>query len=213
MKLWEIKKEALRLMLPDRWDIVDEESVRLCYNDESCKDYLAGMISAINRCFSSIEEKRVLPEKAVLIDGIKDTERSTGAFYRYNLDSLPDFFDIEQLAMESDNGEYVTNSDFRREGNMLVLPAFDENKKRYTLIYYPRLTRLAYNASDSTELSIPDNIAEQIPFFVKGELFRHDEPGEAAEARNCYEQSLDEIKNKKTAVQSSVVSVWSVGEI
>ncbi|MBQ8399329.1 MAG: hypothetical protein IJX08_05090, partial [Clostridia bacterium] len=53
----------------------------------------------------------------------------------------------------------------------------------------------------------PDDIACHIPCFIKGDLYRDDEPDEAGEARNFFEAAMEEIKRNEMPeqVQSTVV--------
>ena len=64
MKLGDIKIEALKLMFVNMGDDIDIESLETYAQDEIYKSYLVNMPGAINRCFASIEEKRVLPSKS-----------------------------------------------------------------------------------------------------------------------------------------------------
>ena len=70
----------------------------------------------------------------------------------------------------------------------------------YFLIYKPKLPRIKSYVSNDMELPIPDSIATYIPYFIKGDLYRDDEPGEAAEARNWYEQAMEEVMRMQNDV-------------
>ena len=59
---------------------------------------------------------------------------------------------------------------------------------------------------------IPENIASSIPYFIKGDLYRDDEPNEASEARNWFEAAIEEILLKKISKANKVKSVYSQTE-
>lgn len=212
MKLGDIKIEALKMMGANVNEDIYPEYLSDYMNDESYKEYLINMTGAINRCFSSLEEKRVLPTKArvlTLSEGL-----ASNAFVRFDLANLiEDFYDIDRIVRETSNGDYDADHEYIREGDTLVLDRFEENDGiSYTVIYHPSIQRITSSTDNETELSIPDSIASYIPYFIKGELYRGDEPNEASEARNWYEQAMAEISSKKIRKTNGVRTVYSQTE-
>ena len=204
MKLKEIKLEALRIMFCAA-AIESEDLAKLTY-DEECKDYLAYMPGVINRCFSNLEGRDVLPVKRAVLSPYSG-EKYGGAI-RYEIPKiLPDLFKIERVAKESEREGYITSVGYAREGNSLMLSEIREDE-RYIVLYRPRLKRINSLTDEETELDIPEHIAALIPYFVKSELFRQDEPDEAQEARNWYEGGLADIVNESDTVQTRVKSVY-----
>lgn len=209
MTLGEIKIETLKLMFTNLDHDIAVDTLEMNKLDENYRAYLINMPGAINRCFSSLEEKRVLPSRSKLLnftDGL-----ASGLYWRYDLNKISDFFDIERIVRQSDNGDYDGDYEWRREANMLVfkrdwwwhrepdmLEPVRKEDATYTLIYKPRLNRITSSTSNDTELGIPDYIASYIPYFLKGELYRDDEPNEASEARNWYEQAMEELLLSQT---------------
>ncbi len=196
MNLGEIKIETLKLMFLNMNQDIIIEKLKTYSMDETYKSYLINMPGAINRCFSNIEEKRVLPSKTKQLNIANGT--ASGSFLRFDLGLLiGDFYDIERIVRETDDGDYNGNFEYQREGNTIVLEKCEAGDGiTYTVIYKPRLTRVTSSTSDTDELGIPDNIASNIPYFLKGELYRDDEPNEASEARNWYEAAMEEIMMK-----------------
>jgi hypothetical protein len=103
---------------------------------------------------------------------------------------------------------YIGDLDYRREGNVLVLQYFDRDGT-YRALYYPRIKRLNDLSGYLEEVEIPDEIACLIPYFIKGDLYRDDEPNEASEARNWFEQGLDELSLQRAEKYGSVLTVFS----
>lgn len=198
MKLGEIKIEALKLMFAVGSEDLRAEDIGDIYDNEQYSDYLLMMTGAINRCFSVLEEKRVLPVKSFAL----------GEGGRYELNTLiPDFFDVERIVYEG-GGEYVGSCEYYREGDTVIIKDY-EPRGEYRILYKPTLERIVSSSDNSVELSIPDRIACHIPYFIKSELFRVDEPDEAGEARNLFEAAMDQISKSESGKQSRTEHSYS----
>lgn len=210
MKLGDIKIQALKLMFVNYSDDISIDDITALSADQNYGSYLVNMPGSINRCFASLEEKRVLPVKSYSLDYIEG--EANGSFLRFNLDVLiPDFFDMERLIYEYE-GIYCGDADYQREGNILVLKdTFGEGS--YTVLYYPRISRIDSMSDNQMELDIPDGIAAHIPYFIKGDLYRDDESNEASEARNWYEAAMDAIITGRTNRIGSVCTKYSLTEM
>ena len=154
----------------------------------------------------------MLPSKSIVLE--RSEGLASGAFIRYNLMTLiPDFYDVDRVVKENDYGEYDGNCDFTMEGSTLVLDRYDEDDGvHYTVLYKPSIERVSAQTDDNQVLEIPDNIASYIPYFIKGDLYRDDEPNEASEARNWYEQAMDEIMSKQNGKSGRVRQIYSQTE-
>lgn len=212
MKLGDIKIEALKLMFINMGDDIGIENLEAISQDETYRSYLVNMPGAINRCFANIEEKRVLPSKSKVLTHSEGG--GSGRFLRFNLGKIiSDFFDIDRIVKETDEGEYNGDYDYITEGDVLVLDGYREcDGVTYTVIYKPKIARITSTTSNDTEIKVPDNIAAYIPYFLKGDLYRDDEPNEASEARNWYEQAMNEIYLKKEHKTTKIKSIYSQTE-
>ncbi len=210
MKLGDIKVEALKLMFINVRDDIDIENLDVLARNETYRDYLINMPGAINRCFASIEEKRVLPSKSRTLQ--RSEARVSGRFVRFDLvfPLISDFFDIDRIVKETSEGDYDGDCDYTMEGNTLVLDRYEEDDGiTYTVIYKPKIPRITSTNSNYADIGVPDNIAAYIPYFIKGDLYRSDEPDEAGEARNWYEQAMNEVYLKKEHKTNQTKSVYS----
>lgn len=70
---------------------------------------------------------------------------------------------------------------------------------------------------DAEELRMPEGIAVLLPYYIAGDLYRHEEPAQAAEWRNYYEAGMSQfcaLRDEGT-VQSSILCVmgenWNYG--
>lgn len=211
MKLGEIKIEALKLMFANYNADIDIDKLIDLYDDENYGYFLVNMNGSINRCFSALEEKLVLPSKSIKLDN-SQAELFCGKM-RFNLSSmLNDYFAIDRVIYENEYGEYNGNINFEMEGNVLVLPEI-KNKEYYRLLYKPTIKRVDANTEETTEIDIPNSIASNIPYFIKGDLYREDEPNEASEARNWFEQAMTELHSKQDTNMNKVDTYYSQTEM
>ena len=208
MTFGEIKVETLRLMFANNGDDIHPDDLPIYEQDESYRFYLVNMPESLNRCLSRIEERRVLPSQLRILrrrEGVASL-----AFVRFDLSAIPDFFDVDRVIREDSFGNYDGNVEFRREGNVIVLPLYEEEDGiKYSVLYKPKLERVHSFTENDKDIGLPDGIASIVPYYLKGDLFRDDESEEASEARNWFEQALDEILDKKEGNPGSVESVYS----
>lgn len=227
MTYGEIKIETLKIMFANETEEITMDTLPDYENDENYRGYLLNIRGAMNRCLSVIEEKRVLPTRSKKLSHIDGD--IVAAFIRFDLGSLfDDYFDLERVVSVTDDGEYNGECEYRREGDVLILPICNlanvrkENKVdiyedrsdvSYFVVYKPKIKRITFATPDTEELSdLPEGIASYIPFYLKGELFREDEPNEAGEARNWFEQAMAEIQTRTASRSTSVKSVYSQTE-
>lgn len=186
MKLGDIKVEALRLMFMGGAMEIGADQLLDYADDTTYGYYLSRMPGAINRAFSVIERRHVLPVKAVRLTS------DCHGMARFDLKAAaPDLYDVERITYESD-GYYDTSVDYHLEGGALIVHDFEKDAA-YTLLYYPSIKRVSAGTPDTEEIDLPDEIAEVIPYAIKGDLFRADNEGEADAARAFFEAALHEI--------------------
>lgn len=204
----EIRAETLRLMFADMDIDVDIEQhddlgsrvgLSLLENDENIGPFLKGMRSSINRALSFIEARGVLPDERMEIE-----LDFSGAFPCFEL-PLRCYHPI-RVARIDENG-VCGNVAFERQGARIFISDADTGAS-YALIYKPRIDRILPGVCDFDEVKIPEGIASVIPYFVKGELFRDEEPGEAGEARNWFEQAISEMMVRQDGEQRTVATVY-----
>ena len=211
MKYGDIKIEALKLMFINMGDDITVDKLDTYAQDDTYSGYLVNMPGSVNRCFSVLESRGVLPPESKPLtasDGV-----ASGAFIRFNLPSLiENFYDIDRVVSETSDGEYCGDCDYQTEGDTLVLERYDDEDITYTVLYRPTIPRIESLTDDDLEIPVPENIAALIPYCVKGHLYRDDEPNEASEARNWFEAGIEEILLRKTNKVSRVKTIYSQTE-
>ena len=101
---------------------------------------------------------------------------------------LPDMAAPARVLMECEDG-YDDNHPYRFEAGVLTIADFDATAS-FELLYHPRITRVRADTDNATELDLPEALADALPYYLKADLYRVDEPGEANDARNWYEAAV-----------------------
>lgn len=206
MTIGEIKIQALKLMFVTYSDDLSVQGLVDLEGQEQYRPYLVNMNGAIDRCLADIERRCILPVKVLELKA--EGEPREGYMTRINI-TASDFYEVERISKES-LYEYDGNHAFSREGNTLLFPNFDTDAV-YRMMYYPRIPRTA-SRFDTDDIGLPEEIAAAVPYYVKGDLFREDEPNEASEARNWYEAAMQSVQrpvaNRATRVSTRFSQVW-----
>lgn len=214
MTLGEVKIEALKIMFVDFYDNVgvqiDTSDISRLETVENYAPYLLNMNGTINRCFADIERKRVLPLKSYVV--LPSLLREESGKIVFDLSNIPDLFELDRVILKG-NAFYEPNVDFEIEGTDIILPKTDGTIK---IIYRPtikRITELTANTVDLTtdeDYNIPEGIVALIPNFIKGDLYRDEEPNEASESRNWYEAGIAAYMRDVVQYQSKVKTVYHI---
>lgn len=179
--------EALRLIFQGSNEMISEKALDRYRGDTSFGVFLSCMTGAFNRCMTDLEAKQVTPASSHALN-IGDGEMSGGTVRFRMTDVIPEFAGMRDLVTEE--GGYRL-SEYREEGEVLVLPVsyFDEGAVR--VLYTKKLPRVSADTPDDFPVTLPDAIGEWVPYFLASEVYRSDEPGEAGELRNRYEAAME----------------------
>lgn len=203
MKVGQIKIEAIKLMFTNYAYDIHTEDLQRMISDENYGSYIVNMNGSIARAIDRIENACVVPVKRKTI---KANELTVGAvFDRFDTSKISDLFQIDRVTAEYPNGDYDGNAEYEEEGNILLLR--HNGAATYTILYYPTIKTVDENVLDSDEFWIPDNIARIIPYFIKGDLYQEEEPKLAADARNIFEASLDDLRKQPVSKQNYIKQV------
>lgn len=206
MKVGEIKIEAIKLMFANYAFDMSITDLQTAISDENYGSYIVNMNGAISRALDRIENACVVPTKTRLISS---AELVIGKNYsRFDLSKIEDLFIIDRISAEYESGEYDSNIAYELEGNELLLENVDAEIR---IIYYPKIKTMDDTVKDTDDMWIPDNISRLIPYFIKGDLYQEEEPNLAADARNIFEASLDDLKMQNQSKQNYVHQVYKMG--
>lgn len=209
MKLGDIKIEALKLMFAGYGDDMTEENLDRYLADENYKNYLVNMPGAINRCFALLENKKVLPVRSVTVEKGEMGEK----FGRMHVDLAllaPDLHALFRVVTESE-ACYESSESYALEGSMLIAP-MPEEEAEMRVLYYPKMERVSAVSADGGEIDLPEDLACLIPYYIKSDLFREDEPEEAEKARVLFESALAEYKRNEPVELMQERVVHKMGE-
>lgn len=204
MTLGDIKAQALQLMGFE--EDVAADNVADYSEDENWAPLLRQMWSAVNRCFADLETKRVLPLRRAELEN----PTGKGTWRRFCYDEIEGLFEVVRVVVES--GDHIDDDHpfLLEDGGTLRVTDFDAGAT-YAVLYRPRLTRLTVTSGNDTVIRVPDALAAAIPYFVKSEVYRVDEPDEAGEARNFYEAAVEQYAaGMEIARQGAVQTVYGV---
>lgn len=210
MKLGDIKAQALSLMFVNTSEEIAHDNIVDRAGDDTYGYYLVRMPEAINRAFSALERKRVLPVRRCELVAAAGMETPRGI--RFDMETLvDDYYDVERVTMESYTG-YESVVDYFREGESILFERFNLSAQ-YTLLYRPSVRRVSAGTPDDYEVSeIPDRMACYLPYAIKAEIFRNDDPDEAEMARAVFEQAMAEIAaEERGSHQGRVRTVYGGG--
>ena len=208
MTLGEVKLEALRLIDGSRVLELGDDQLVDALGDETLGYYLSRMVGAINRALGAIERAGVLPCRRYVITREVCEATLREDVLRFDARAvIPDYGEAVRLVVEHGDG-YDGAAEYRREQDVLLLADFDDTA-RYALLYRPRLTRVHAGTDDQTEMEGPDEpLCALIPYFIKGDLFRGDDPDEADAAMMVFRTGLAEARRSESGVQRAVRTVY-----
>lgn len=203
MKIGEIKVEAIKLMFANYGFDMSINDLQKMLADENYGSYIVNMNGSIARALDRIENACVVPLKRKEIS-FEDCQLDK-YFLSFDTNKIDDLFLIDRVTARYSNGEYDGNANYSIEGDILLL---DNKATTYTILYYPTIKTVNESVLDTDELWIPDKIARLIPYFIKGDLYQEEEPDLAADARNIFEASLDDLKNQNQNKQNYIHQVY-----
>lgn len=172
-------------------------------DDSSYSDYLASMPGAINRCFSLLENRGVVPTRSHELDSKKGKKR--GKHLLFNLEEIGDLGIIDRVAYYTDFSD-ISRCDYTQEGASTIL--VEPREGQYVVIYTPVVERISLITDDARVIKLPEDVCSLIPYFIKSELLRAENESEAAHARNVFEQMANELRSKNQGYQGAVISVY-----
>lgn len=210
MKLGDIKAEALKLMFVNAGKDIAFDNLADYLGDDTYGYYLVNMPGAINRAMGRLERARVLPLRSCDMVAAAGTQTARGV--RFDMRVLAvDFYDAERLIKEDAEG-YDGQADFMREEDVIYIEDYD-TAAMYRLLYRPLVRRVTMGTPDDYEVSdVPEHIAAILPYAIKAELFRDDDPDEAERARVRFEEELAALAGEtRTSHAGCVRTVYGGG--
>lgn len=205
MKLGSIKIEALRLMFAGYNVDYQEDELTTLEDDDNYGTYLKSMNSSINRCFDRLRSLGKQPKKSINLT--YDPETDDDFYIEYDLDSTT--FDnvdkINRIIWKDDRGKVIRDFEYELEARTIIIKNMYSGT--YKMIYlekFPFITTL----QDTEELTIDDELARIIPYWIKGELYEEDEPELAQQARQLFEFYLSNLYEEDEVHQTKVKNVY-----
>jgi hypothetical protein len=185
-----------------------DEWIRAMSEDENYKDYIDGVFGALDRCFTDIELRGILSlGRAAIPEG----GEAFGSYRRYAVAELIPSGAVP-VAVEVSNPwgkpeRLSMGVEYFIEAGELLLPAECEGA---AILYRAALPRVTLAEDLSAVVPLPAQIASLVPYFLAAELYRGEEPGEAAELLSLYERGMTRAAALVSPVQDRVINVMSI---
>lgn len=183
MTINDIKIEALKLMFTNYNE--DISDINACLNDDNYSAYIPAMNGAINRAVGRLWAKRVITKMFTLLP----TANKDVDIYADLCDVIYPVTDTERLLIE----ERIKSLNPDSEGIDL------EDKVNVEI----------NNEIVKRRLYIPADAQALIPYYIKAELYEEDEPALAMQARNFFEQGIEDRQDEE--VQECIENVFRCG--
>lgn len=200
MTLGEIKIESLRLMFAGNLGYgLNEDGLNALLSDDNYNVYLYAMTGAINRCFADLESKGATPIESMVL---RRDHLTDGVF---DLTKIKEYSSLDSVTDKDGR-----NVEFVKKGKYLYPPPLLSDEDYCVIYYHVGLPRIGEGTGNSEQIILPDELARLIPYFIKGEVYREEDPNEAGEARNWYEQGVVQYLAKDVRTQNVIVSRYSM---
>ena len=184
MKLGNIKLQALSLISPDLSVECDDEklsdalyALRL---NSNCASYLVASVGAINRAFAQIEG-RLLSGIGIISFDLSKENIKNGVI---TLDDTDEILKINQVKIGG------VSMSFDVIGNFQIKVDYTLNSGRCEITYFKKIKRINLLTGASYEVDL-GSIEEFIPYYIKYELLCSENPDEAENAREVFENALN----------------------
>jgi hypothetical protein len=185
-----------------------DEWIRAMSEDENYKDYMDGVFGAMDRCFTDIELRGILPLRRA---AIPDGGEARGSYRRYAVAELIPSGGVPVAVEVSDHRgrpeRLSMGVEYFIEAGEMLLPAECEGA---AILYRAVLPRVTIADDLTAAVPLPVQIASLVPYFLAAELYRGEESGEADELMALYERGMARAAVPASPAQDRVINVMSV---
>lgn len=207
---------CLQYLEPDIDSKILEEDIESLKENDSFAEYINNIEHSIYMGLTRYAASNVLPLKELQL-----TQRETKVVS--NINGLPLIHKIKELYAE--NEEEIVNVSYFYVANKIKIKNFNEDYK-YFLIYHPTINDLdSYIKSKNLdtiydlelnnlngEVSVPDEMAINLKYFVYSDLKIEDNPNVANINKNYFESYLDQLKTEEISYTQSNFETIDWGE-
>lgn len=111
---------------------------------------------------------------------------------------VDDFYELDQII-----DAYGRNVQYRMAGKDVVFFK-DELNGEHLVVYYPRFSQDLSEWQMTTELDVPDNVFNALPFWVKSVLYEVDEPDMAERAKQLFYEMIQLQKDNNDQICNEI---------
>lgn len=168
-------------------------------NDETTRDYLAGMPQAANEALQLLVSQNIYMRKSTLIS-VEPVDQ-TGYNRRYDMREYgEDFYRVGKPEVYKVDGESVSPaSGFGFiAGCYLVVP--NDWSGEYEVWYDSWPERITIDTDDDYELPLEDCVATILPLYMASQLYKDDDDSIATTYRNEFEVAREGLRSMAAGV-------------
>lgn len=161
-------------------------------NDESTKEYVAGMPGAANEALAMLCTAGKFLVKSIQIEHERK-EKITEC--RYDLKELAeDFYSLSenQIFYENADGDYRVVTRYSRESQSKVVLT-DNSTGTYTVYYNAYPPRITIATEEDYELPLAPEVVVLLPLYMASQLYKDDDNGIATSYRNEFEVAFERL--------------------
>ena len=186
----------------------DEAILDTLYNlksDPNFSDYLNASVGAINRAFSCLEIKGLSPVKILSLKA--EELKYENGFIKLELDALaPDLLRVKRIFSKDQTGIFPIPVSMESENGELFIPPVYYGD--IYVEYYKKIPRISHVTADTYEIGLDSTVCSLIPYYVKGDILRVDDPEEAKESMELFFRLAGSISQEKYPPSEGVYSVY-----
>ena len=132
--------------------------------------------------------------------------------------------DLPRLSTDGQYADYILSmpgsmnrclSDMENKNALrgILTPIDGSGQGQVMEVSRPELDRVTVETPPETVVGVPERLAALIPYYMVGDLYRHEDPALAAESRNWYEAGMEQAMahGYEEVRQGSVVTVYPAG--
>ena len=218
MTLKRLIQYCLQYLEQDSDNVILEDDIEELKANDSYAEYINNIEHSIYMGLTRYATSNVLPLKELEL-----IQRETKVVSLFN--NLPLIHKIKEVYAEDENGNII-NPVYFYVGSKIKIRDYN-SKYKYFLIYHPTINDLnTYLKSRdfdtiydlelndlSGEVSIPDEMAINLKYFVYSDLKMEDNPNIANINKNYFESYLEQMKAEQVAyIQTTYTTMWDNNE-
>jgi len=177
--------------------------------DPNLFDYLNASVGAINRCLTYFEIKGLSPVGLISVK-LSSLESKDGLLRLDVNELVPNLLRIRRILSRSRQGNSQILCCGESDSNeLLIEPPIQGDE--LIIEYNTRIPKITHSTPDSYDVMLPNHLCALIPYFVKGDILRVDDPDEAKEAMKEFKELVSLADTRYDASPPKADPIYRMG--